>query len=29
MDRVVEQVDARPDSFSAAAARNVLARTEW
>ena len=29
VDRVAEQVDTRPDAFSAAAARKVLGRTEW
>jgi metal-responsive CopG/Arc/MetJ family transcriptional regulator len=29
MNRVADQVDAPPDSFSVAAARNVLARSEW
>jgi predicted transcriptional regulator len=29
MNRVAEQVDPRPDSFSATAARRVLSRTEW
>lgn len=29
MDRVLEQVEPRPDAFSRAAARRVLERTEW
>ncbi len=29
LDRVAEKVDTRPDAFSAAAARQVLERTEW
>jgi predicted transcriptional regulator len=29
MNQVCEQVDARPDEFSRAAARRVLGRTEW
>ncbi len=29
LNRVAEQVDTRPDAFSAAAARKALERTEW
>jgi predicted transcriptional regulator len=29
MDRVCDAVDTRPDVFAAAAAREVLERTEW
>ncbi len=29
LNRVAEQVDTRPDAFSAAAARQALERTEW
>ena len=29
MNRVAQEVDTRPDGFSAAAARRILARTEW
>jgi predicted transcriptional regulator len=29
MDRVVEQVEPRPDAFTSAAARRVMERTEW
>jgi predicted transcriptional regulator len=29
MNRVAEQIDTRPDAFSAAAARQLLARGEW
>jgi predicted transcriptional regulator len=29
MNRVAEQVDMRPDAFSSAAARRLLAQSEW
>ena len=29
LDRLCEQVDAKPDAFSSAAARRLLERTEW
>lgn len=29
LDQLCEQVDAKPDSFSNAAARRILERTEW
>jgi metal-responsive CopG/Arc/MetJ family transcriptional regulator len=29
MNRVAREVDTRPDAFSAAAARRILARAEW
>jgi predicted transcriptional regulator len=29
MNRVAEQVDTRPDAFSAEAGRQILERTEW
>ena len=29
MDRLVEEVDSRPDEFTSAVARRVLGRSEW
>jgi metal-responsive CopG/Arc/MetJ family transcriptional regulator len=29
LDRLLEQVDTKPDDFTSAAARRVIGRTEW
>jgi len=29
LDRLLEEVDTKPDDFTSAAARRVMGRTEW